>query len=134
MMGKKSSIETAEVDPAESPEEGTETYILLSGKHTRRLPDGTSERFYPGDEIPNPTPQELASFGDKIVSAAAFAAMVSAHAMALQSERNRQAAKATAKSQGTPILQKDRDPDAVKRAKVLDEIRAEEMRKSAVRL
>ena len=117
--------------PTPIAEEPT-VYILLSGKHSRRLPDGTSERFYPGDEIPDPSPQELAHFGDKIVSAEAFGVIVSQHAQAKQTEATRKAALKAAKAQATPILQKERDPEAIERGEALKEIREDQSKKNHI--
>jgi len=123
----KSKAKKAE--PAAKLEEPT-AYILLSGKFSRRLPDGTSERFYPGDEIPNPTPSELASFGDLIVPAEVFQMMASQHEQKRQNEAARKEAK---QAMAAPVGEKEQDPEAAKRAKVLKEIR-EDRNKSSVRL
>ncbi len=119
----------AKAKPKAEPEEPT-TNILLSGKHSRRLPDGTSELFYPGDEIPNPSPAELSAFGDKIVTAEAFANIASSHAQAKQAKVKRREAAKVAKAKASPLKSPDRDPEAVKRGKVLEEIRNDERKKN----
>lgn len=127
----------AKSKPKAEPEELAEqptTYILLSGKHSRRLKDGTSEMFYPGDEIPSPTPAELAAFGDKIVTAETFEIIAATHAQAKQAEATRRAARATAKTEASTLIDKDRDPDAVKRGEVLEEIRNDERKKSEMKM
>lgn len=114
------------VEPEPEPEELAEeplTYILLSGKHSRRLPNGNSEMFYPGDVIPDPTPAELAAFGDKIVTAEAFEMIAATHAQAKQAEARQRAAAKVAKAEASPLESKERDPDAIKRGKVLEDMR-----------
>lgn len=121
--------------PEELAEERT-VYILISGKHSRSLPDGTRELFRPGDVIPDPTPEELFSFGDKIVSAEAFAAMASAHQQAKKNKAERRATlrAAKAKAQAGTVVEAERDAEAIERAEVLKDIRAEQAKQSHIQM
>ena len=125
----KSKAKKAQSEPI--VEEET-TYIYIGHKHSRRLPDGGSEFFYGGDELPNPTDAELAAFGDLIVTAEEFRLMASA----LDQKRRAKDAKAAAKHEANVevgIAAKKQAPEAAERAEILREIRASRQ-EGAVRL
>lgn len=108
------------------------TYIYIGHRHSRRLPDGSSEFFLGGDELPNPTPAELAAFGDLIVTAEEFTAMASALAQKRRAKAAQIAAK-KAKDVEAGIALEKQESEAAERAKVLKEIRAARQ-EGAVRL
>jgi len=123
----KTKIKKAKPETAEGM-----TYIYIGHRHSRRRPDGSSEYFVGGDELPNPTPAELAAFGDLIVTAEEFRLMASAHEQKRRAKAEKIAAKRAVDVEAG-IIPEGQDSEAAKRAKVLKEIR-EDRNKETVRL
>jgi len=99
-------------------------YVLMSGKHSRRNPDGeTSTTYRPGDIVPDLTDQELAAFGDKFLTVAQFKARAAGLEESQRSEVEREQAKAQSEAQERIRIFAPRDEAAEERADKIAQMR-----------
>jgi len=109
--------------PASKAEAQAQQYVLMSGKHSRRQPDGTSIVYRPGDIVPDLSDQELASFGDKFLTVAQFKARAAGLEEAQQAEVEREQAAAQSAAQERVKNYAPRDEAAEDRAEKISQMR-----------
>jgi len=100
-------------------------YVLMSGKHSRRNPDGeTSTTYRPGDIVPDLSDQELAAFGDKFLTLAQFKARAAGLEESQQAEAERE--RATIQREAAERIRSfaPRDEAAEERADKIAQMRA----------
>ena len=100
-------------------------YVLMSGKHSRRNPDGeTSTTYRPGDIVPDLTDQELAAFGDKFLTLAQFKVRAAGLDEAERAEAERERSKIQRDAEERLRTYAPRDEAAEDRAEQIEQMRA----------
>lgn len=87
-------------------------FVLMSGKHSRRLADGNSIVFRPGDIVEDLSDAELSAFGDKFLTVEEFKARAAGFDRGQESEAARREARAKAEA----VSDAPRDEQAEERA------------------
>lgn len=130
---KAESASKAKPEPKAEPE--PVQYVLMSGKHSRRNPDGkTSTVYRPGDIVPNLTPGELASFGDKFLTVDQFRERASSFDQGIETETDRAAAAIVAKKEAETAHDAPRDESAESRAAKINQMYEADQRETGRRI
>lgn len=111
--------------PASEAKAGELQYVLMSGKHSRRNPDGeTSTVYRPGDIVPDLSDEELAAFGDKFLTVAQFKAKAAGLEESQRAEVEREQAALQREAQERIKTYAPRDEAAEDRADKIAQMRA----------